>query len=328
MSIEVSKQGCLKPVIQVVPTSIGGVTISNVTGYNMRYIKENKIGVGASIEIIRSGDVIPKHIKTLVDGKVEIPVSCPFCGSLTVWDDNGVELVCSNYHCSERKIKKLVYFFEKVGIEYFSEKSIRYLYSKGYRSVPSILDIDTDSLASFPGWGLSSANKFKDQVKNIRKKGMMLADLMQAMDLFEGKIGAKIAQKIFDSGWVDLPKEERKKGLLCVDGVSDITAQAFLSGYSKIGEIFELNIPIFVETPKQEKTGDSFSGWSVCFSGVRDKELEVKIESEGGKIVSGVSKNTTHLIVKDLSDKVLSSSKCVKAKGLGINIIAINDLKQ
>lgn len=327
VSVEVSKQGCLKPVINVVPTSISGVTISNVTGYNMRYIKENKIGVGASIEIIRSGDVIPKHIKTLVDGKVEIPVSCPFCGGSTAWDDNEVEMECTNILCEERKIKKIIYFFEKVGIEYFSEKSIRYLYGKGYKSVLSILDIDMDTLSSFPGWGLSSANKFKDQVNNIRAKGMVLADLMQAMDLFEGKIGAKIAQKIFDSGWLDLPKESRNNMLTEIDGVSDITAQAFLSGYSRVGEVFELNIPIFVETPKQEKTGDSFSGWSVCFSGVRDKELEAKIESEGGKIVSGVSKNTTHLIVKDLSDKVLSSSKCKKAKELGVTIIQISELR-
>lgn len=327
VSVEVSKQGCLKPVIQVVPTSIGGVTISNVTGYNMRYIKENKIGVGASIEIIRSGDVIPKHIKTLVDGKVEIPASCPFCGSLTVWDDNGVELVCSNYHCSERKIKKLVYFFEKAGIDNFSEKSVRDLYERGYDSLSSILNISVSTLSSFSGWGDSSALKLTNQFHELKTKGMPLADLMQARDVFEGKIGAKIAQRIFD----ELKTEDRYTdidSLVQVEGVSNITAEAFVFGYMKYFSLPDIGVPVsYIVSPKKEQTGGSFSGWSVCFSGVRDKELEAKIEAEGGKIVSGVSKNTTHLIVKDLSDKVLSSSKCVKAKELGVTIIQISELK-
>lgn len=328
VSIEVSKQGCLKPVIQVVPTSIGGVTISNVTGYNMRYIRENKIGVGASIEIVRSGDVIPKHIKTLVDGKAHIPDHCPFCGFETKWDDNGVELECTNWLCDERQIKKLVYFFERAGIDNFSEKSVRDLYDRGYDSLSSILNIDFEVLSSFDGWGYSSATRLLNQFEILRYKGMPLAELMQARDVFEGEIGAKIAQRIFDELYED-DKHLDFDSLVRIEGVSEITAKSFISGYEKWCTASPIGVPVsYIVSPKKEQTGESFAGWSVCFSGVRDQELSNKIESEGGKIVSGVSKTTTHLIVKDLSDKVLSSSKCVKAKGLGINIIAINDLKQ
>ena len=294
----------------------------------MRYIKENKIGVGASIEIVRSGDVIPKHIKTLVDGKVHIPDYCPFCGSLTMWDDNGVELVCSNYHCSERQVKKLVYFFEKAGIDNFSEKSVRDLYDRGYDSLSSILNIYVVTLASFDGWGNASASKLTNQFHELKTKGMPLADLMQAMDVFEGEIGAKIAQRIFDELYED-DKHLDFDSLIRLEGISEITAKSFISGYEKWCTASPIGVPVsYIVSPKKEQTGESFAGWSVCFSGVRDQELSSKIESEGGKIVSGVSKTTTHLIVKDLSDKVLSSSKCAKAKGLGINIVAINDLKQ
>ena len=59
----------------------------------------------------------------------------------------------------------------------------------------------------------------------------------------------------------------------------------------------------------------------VCFTGVRDKRLESLIISEGGEIVSGVSKKTTHLIVADPSS---SSSKMTKAKELGVVINTIN----
>ena len=327
VTLDVSKQGCLKPVINVIPTSIGGVTISNVTGYNMRYIKDNNIGIGASIEIIRSGDVIPKHIKTLVDGVVDIPTNCPFCGSQTTWDNNNVELECSNYNCPERRVKKLVYFFEKAGIDNFAENSIRFLFNKGYETIKSIMDIDVITLSYFEGWGVSSASKLINQFKKLRKDGLPFADLLQALDVFEGKIGSKIAQKIFDELYIE-GCEFLMEDLIKVDGVSELSARAFYSGLVNYTKTIPLDIPFsYIVTPKKDKTGNSFDGWSVCFSGVRDKELEGKIESEGGTIVSGVSSKTTHLIVKDLSDKVLSSSKCVKASKLGVKIIPINDLK-
>ena len=61
---------------------------------------------------------------------------------------------------------------------------------------------------------------------------------------------------------------------------------------------------------------------SICFSGVRDAALEKRIIAGGGKIASGVSKNTTHLIVKDSQG---GSSKISKATQLGIPIIEIEN---
>ena len=54
-----SKDGYLKPRVQVMPVKLGGVTITYVTGFNGSFIENNKIGVGAIITLIRSGDVIP-----------------------------------------------------------------------------------------------------------------------------------------------------------------------------------------------------------------------------------------------------------------------------
>jgi hypothetical protein len=54
-----SKDGYLKPRVQIEPVHLGGVTITYATGFNGAFIQENKIGVGAVIQIIRSGDVIP-----------------------------------------------------------------------------------------------------------------------------------------------------------------------------------------------------------------------------------------------------------------------------
>ena len=67
---------------------------------------------------------------------------------------------------------------------------------------------------------------------------------------------------------------------------------------------------------------DRCKGLSICVSGFRDSNLEEVITNEGGKIVSGVSKKTTHLVVKD---KSANSSKISKAKLLGIPILSIEE---
>ena len=58
---------------------------------------------------------------------------------------------------------------------------------------------------------------------------------------------------------------------------------------------------------------------------MRDANLEEKIKIEGGTVVSGVSKKTTHLIVKDVN---ASSGKINKAKELGVKVINIEDFTQ
>jgi DNA ligase (NAD+) len=58
-----SKNGAVKPVVLITPTDIDGATIRRVSGYNAKYIVENKIEIGVTVSIIRSGDVIPKIVQ-------------------------------------------------------------------------------------------------------------------------------------------------------------------------------------------------------------------------------------------------------------------------
>lgn len=57
--LNVSKDGYIKPTIVVEPVELVGVTVSKCTGFNMKYIYDNKIQPGSKIHITRSGDVIP-----------------------------------------------------------------------------------------------------------------------------------------------------------------------------------------------------------------------------------------------------------------------------
>ena len=336
---EVSKQGKLKPVIQIEPTEVSGVVISNVTGYNAKYIFDNCIAEDSIIKIIRSGDVIPKHIETinsdnsLINDLADEITECPCCHQPTKWDETFTELICTNPECEDQKIMKLVHFFNVLEIEDFGEPSIRRFYRAGYKTVESILKIDSFQMTSIDGFGPTSMKILKAQFEKLRTIGVPLAKLIHSMDVMQGKIGEKTIQLIFDN----LPKNDVPflttsiSNLIKIDGIAEIIANVYREGISNylesVNNLYDLVTFTYIKTPKQEITGDKFKDQKLCFTGCRpSKEQQSEIESQGGEIVSGVSSKTTILVVKDKSDKTLSSSKAQKAKELGVKIIEINKL--
>lgn len=340
---EISKNGKLKPVIEIEPVEFGGVTISNVTGYNAKYIIDNNICPEAVIEITRSGDVIPKHLKTIsysndmFEELMDEMVICPCCEQPVKFDETFTELVCTNPECEEMRVNKIVHFFSTVGVEEFGKPSIKSLYNYGFNSVEKILSLGEKDFENIPGWGKKSTKIVLNEFKKL-EGNIPFARLLHALDLFEGKIGEKTCQNILDNSVEDitmflslncpdnLPDWGVIEKLKLIDGVSDITAECFCLGMinfnSKTSFGFDwTTYTSYFESPKKEVTSSKYEGFSVCMSGFRDKEMEERIQQGGGKIASGVSKTTTHLILKDTSS---TSSKTKKAQDLGVAILSID----
>jgi len=62
----VSRTGRIIPVVIIKPIEIEGVTIQRATGFNAKFIQDNKIEIGKNIIIVRAGSVIP-HIVKVID---------------------------------------------------------------------------------------------------------------------------------------------------------------------------------------------------------------------------------------------------------------------
>ena len=88
-----SKDGYLKPRVKIEPIHLGGVTIEYATGFNGAFIKDNKIGIGAIIELIRSGDVIPYIKAVTVPAEESKMPSVPF-----KWNDTHVDVMLEKYY--------------------------------------------------------------------------------------------------------------------------------------------------------------------------------------------------------------------------------------
>ena len=334
---KVSKSGALKPVVNIETVDTGDCNMENPTGYNAAWINDHEITTGAKILVTRSGGVIPKILCTLepaTTGKQQELwdnlSECPHCGAPTAWNENHVELCCTNKQCSGIQLAKMVFFYITCGAENVGEETLSKIYNAGFTTIPQLLDITFDELMNIEGFGESISNIILENNKKI-KTGVEVFTLMHASDCFTG-IGKVKAQKVLeDMG------DEMAEIFFNLEYYPLIPANPAYHQLSKTQQAFEsgvlpfyqfvksINVPLIKPKKAQVDTNGKYAGMNVCFSGVRDSALEALIISQGGAIASGVSKKTTHLVVKDVNG---TSSKITKARSLGIPIMTIDSFKQ
>ena len=323
----VSKDGKVKPVLLIEPVDLCDATVSRATAYNAKYVVDNFLCEGSVIVICRSGDVIPKHLKTLSHpansfiSMMDDMIICPSCGEPLVWDNTHTDLICPNEVCPQKKVAEMVYFFSTLEVEEFGEPTIQRFYDAGYDSINSILTITKEQIKAIDGCGQALANKLVSQFTSLKDKGVPLAKMLTAYNVFGGVLAEKTCQMIInnlsdeDLNRLEIYEEIPEDHLLTINGVGLATARAFNAGVQEYGSLQDEGILISYMTTPNKKVAEN--QMNVCFTGFRNKEWESRLIEAGHKIASGVTSKTTHLVVKDASS---GSSKKVKANSLQIPI--------
>ena len=201
---KVSKSGALKPVVNIEMVDTGDCNMENPTGYNAGWINDHEIAKGAEILVTRSGGVIPKILSTLSPATQEEQEKlwdemseCPHCGSSTMWNENHIELCCTNPSCPGVQLAKIIFFYLTCGAENMGEETLSKIFNAGFTSIPAILNVTFNDLIKIEGFGDSISNIILENNRKIMQ-GVDLATLMQASDCFKGigKIKARIVAKM------------------------------------------------------------------------------------------------------------------------------------
>lgn len=338
---KINKSGAFKPVVNIEPIDTGDCSMENPTGNNARWIVSHHIAKGAKVLVTRSGGVIPKILETTQNAseyeerrQMDELCICPHCGEPVQWNEKRIEMECRNPNCPGRRLAKIVFFFKTLEAESMGEDTITKIYDAGYQYLNEILNITFDELLAIDGFGEYLANQILDAIHKIRA-GVEVTRLMHASDCFSG-IGQVRAKTILSQlseakrfafyneqfhNWSSNDELQTKDFFIN----ANVTLRSFMLGIIPFYDFVARNgltILPMDETPKA--TGSLCSGLKVCFTGIRDQILEGLIKSNGGEVVSGVSKKTTHLIVED---KDSQSSKAVKARQNGIPIMTIDEFK-
>lgn len=334
-----SKDGLLKPVVKIDKINLVGVEIENVTGYNAKFIKDNMIGVGAIVEIIRSGDVIPKITKVIENAESpKLPNKAKFNW---VWNETEVDAVLVN--ASENEVvlqKNIMRFFKILDVAGFGPGNIKRV-MQSHNSIAKILNMTIDDFVKIDGFQTKSATKLYNSIQTKLQEAS-LSILMIASNLF----GRGFAKNRIDLILNSYPNilitnetfEKKINKITNIDGFGEKTSELFVKNIPKFMEFLSeiKQTHKLKEYQKQNKKHaeqkENFENpqhklynKNIVFTGFRNKVIQEKIEQIGGKITNVINKKTFILVIKENDALTGGSKKVAKAKELKISIMVFDD---
>jgi len=316
-----SKDGYLKPRIQIDPIFLGGVKIEYATAFNAAFVEDNKLGIGALIKLIRSGDVIP-YIQEVVQPATQAKMpNEPY-----VWNETHVDIMLENPEENEIvRQKNILAFMTKLDVDGLGPGNVRKIMAAGFDSVPKILAMSQEDFEKVDNFKSKMATKVHNSIKE-KVQAATLVDLMVATNIFGRGLGEKKMAPIMQT-YPDIiisseSREEKLKKVLSIKGMAAKSANLFID-----------NIEPFVAFMKEAKLEDKLTAGSiktptdttgefyqkkVVMTGFRDKELLDFLKKQGADMMATVSKNTVLVIVKSDDDM---TGKSDQASKLGVPII-------
>jgi len=329
-----SKDGYLKPRIQIEPIQLGGVTIEYATGFNADFIVKNKIGVGAVVEIIRSGDVIP-HIQKVCVQAIEAKMP----QVEYQWTESGVDILLLNKDTDQMvREKNIVGFFKGIGVDGLSNGNVARIMDAGYNTIPRIIKMKMEDFLKVEGFQLKMATKIYEGIKE-KLSSASLVTVMSCSNIFGRGFSDKKLELIVEN-YPDIVFS-LESDIIKIKKIASIHGMS-----SKTGEMFVKNIKCFQTFLQEINIGHSHNnshhileisnkksnintdhvlyGKSIVITGFRDGEIIDFIKKVGGKLTTSVSKNTFFIIIKAEGEE---NNKVQDAMQLGIPILTVNEFK-
>lgn len=325
ITYQVGRSGVVTPVAELESVNIEGANISRATLHNFDEIDKKDIRINDYVLIIRSGDVIPKIIKPLVERrsgdeiKISKPLRCPVCNSELLIED--ILIKCQNLSCKARVIESIIHFCSKKAMDIvgMGDKIVKFLFDNGLiKNVLDIYSLKYEDLEGRDGWGEKKINNLLDSI--TRSKNIALWRLLNALGIEHiGEGSSKKLSKIFGNKIFSISFEE----LIALDGIGEEMAKSIVLFMQTNNELITRLLQILTLVDEQ-KAESSLSNEIICLTGTMSESRNIiasKLESFGASVVSSLSKKTTMLVYGENA-----GSKLIKAKELGIKILSEKEL--
>lgn len=317
----VSRNGTLTPVALIEPTELSGAVIGRVTLHNFGMVQNFQLKSGDKIEIIRSGEVIPKFLGVVErsNAKFTYPLNCPSCDSKLAIHD--IWLQCENEICPAKVKEEILNYIFKANIEDVSDKRLDEMINKGLVSgIPDLYRMKMEDFLLLEKVKEKLATKMYENIQKTKQQS--LAQFISAIGV-EGVSIAK-SEKIIAQGYNTLEKilNLTVEKLLAIEGFAEKSSQSILNSLIKKKPLIDELLSVGVEVKADETaTGEGpLKGKSFCLTGALSQprpQIEKLIKQNGG-VIAGVSKNLSYLVT---NEEESGSSKYVKATSLGVPII-------
>ncbi len=340
IDIQVGRTGKLTPVGRLMPVTVGGVVVSNVTLHNRDEIARLAVRPGDRVLVQRAGDVIPQIAENLTRDVARepyvFPDHCPECGSEAVAEEGEVDVRCTGgLICPAQRVQRLIHFVSRAAldIEGLGEKSVQEFFELSWIESPADifrLRKRRDAMLLREGWQDKSvdnllaaieAKRAPDPIKLLFGLGIRHIGAGTSKDLVRNFFSldsiAAIGKRIAAGD------EAAVAELTGIDGIGPTVAEA-------LGDFFhephnravwddllsEVSPPVYVSNIKES----AWTGKTIVFTGKLETmsrdEAKAQAEMLGAKAAGSVSAKT-NLVVAGPG----AGSKLKQATALGIQTI-------
>ena len=338
IEISIGMTGRVNPTAVFDPVRLCGTTVSRATLHNQDFIDRLHIGIGDTVVVYKSGEIIPKIRCAVPEKRPEgvedfrLPKRCPVCGSPIVRDADAADMRCTGADCPAQLERHLINYVGRsaMDIKGFGEEIVRQLVSEGY--LHNIADIYTlrDYREELIEKGIIGREKNTDKLLAAVEQSKQNEPDRLLAGLAIPNVGRQSARTILRHfGSVLQLMDAKEEELTQIPDIGSVTAEAIRSFFEN-GKNRSLLLRLNELGVNMEKKGEEGSGgtglegktYVITGDVVKFKnraELAEFIENHGGKVTGSVSKKTTALISNDPSS---GSGKTKKAAELGIPVIS------
>jgi DNA ligase (NAD+) len=343
LSCQVGRTGVVTPVAEFEPVPLAGTSVSRATLHNADRLAELDLHAGDTIVVRKAGEIIPEVLRVLPElrpagaRRLELPHTCPECGSELVREEGEAATRCVNSSCPAILRGALRHWVSKgaMDVDGLGSKLIEQLVDRGLvGSIAALYGLDAAVLASLERMGARSAENLvaalaasKSQpwhrqlyglgihhVGEVNAKALAKAfasaaelataatDTPELITAVYG-IGGEIAQSL--QQWFATPANQQlltqleRTGFTLAAGPEELAAAGGLAG---------------------EGASTALAGQTFVLTGtlpsLSRSQAQALIEAAGGKVSGSVSKKTSYVVAG-----AEAGSKLSKAESLGVAVL-------
>lgn len=325
VEVQVGKSGTLTPVAVFDPVQLSGATIERATLYNWGFVESFGLRLNDEIEVVRSGEVIPKVVRVVRHNNgplVQRPQRCPSCGAVT--QGNDLFAWCPNLGCPAQVVEKLSHFVSAgaMDIRDLGPRSIEKCVAEGLvKDAADLYFLTERQLCELLGDAVGT--KVYKAIED--SKGQPLWRLIFGLGVEH--VGAQSARRV-----AGFTKDLR--GLLRffddptlvfeIPQLNEPTQNGLLSFFEDrrnrdlILKFLEASVCCTTVTPTA--TSGPLVGKRIVFTGslhIPRKEAEELVRRAGGETASAVSRNVDFVVAGENA-----GSKLEKARTLGLRVLS------
>lgn len=325
---QVGRTGNVTPVMEVTPVNLSGATIRRVTAHNAGMVSRLNIGPGARIEIIRSGEVIPK-LEHVVEASqaTELPERCPSCQHELSW--KGDFLRCSFMDCPAQIEQRICHWFRTLGsADWFGIKTVQKLVAKGNDTLERVYALGEDDFLEM-GFGPVQSKNLAQALLTSRTKQVEDWRFLAAFGIPD--LGVGDSRRLLEHTGIHHIPKINAQAIADINGFGEITSKSIVKGIAAQIETIEhmldlgFNLALTKLLSETQSIDSPIAGKKVVFTGKMERgsrsEMQNQARELGATVQTSVSRSTDLLVC---GGKV-GAKKLEKASELGVETISEAD---